>query len=69
VPVTDQMFWAGYSGMALLPSTVAPAGLTPAGLPVGVQIVGPHYRDRDCIGFAGLLEAEYQGFVAPPGFM
>lgn len=68
VPVTDQMFWAGYSGMALLPSTVAPAGLTPAGLPVGVQIVGPHYGDRDCIGFAGLLEAEYQGFVAPPGF-
>ena len=27
VPTTDQLFWAGYSGMAFLPSTVAPAGL------------------------------------------
>ena len=39
-PSTTQMFWAGYSGMANLPSTVAPAGFTTAGLPVGVQIVG-----------------------------
>lgn len=28
VPTTDQLFWAGYSGMAYLPSTVAPAGFT-----------------------------------------
>jgi len=68
VPTTDQLFWAGYSGMAYLPSTVAPIGLTAEGLPVGVQIVGPHYGDRDCIGFAGLLEAAFGGFVAPPGF-
>ena len=31
VPTTDQLFWAGYSGMAYLPSTVAPAGFTPSG--------------------------------------
>jgi amidase len=68
VPTTDQLFWAGYSGVALLPSSVAPAGLTPGGLPVGVQIVGPAYGDRTCIGFAQLLEREYRAFVPPPGY-
>ena len=67
-PSTTQMFWAGYSGMCYLPSTVAPAGLTPAGLPVGVQIVGPQYGDFTCLAFAQALEREYGGFVAPPGY-
>jgi len=68
VPTTDQLFWAGYTGMVYLPSTVAPIGFTPARLPVGVQIVGPQYADRACIDFARLLEREYQGFVAPAGY-
>ena len=68
VPTTDQLFWAGYSGMAYLPSTAAPAGFTPGGLPVGVQIVGPQYGDRTCIELARLLEQEFQGFVPPPGY-
>jgi amidase len=67
-PSTTQMFWAGFMGMAGLPSTVAPAGLTAEGLPVGVQIVGPQYGDLTCIRLAQLLEKEYQGFVAPPGY-
>jgi amidase len=68
VPTTDQLFWAGYSGLAYLPSTVAPAGFTREGLPVGVQIVGPQYGDRTCIQMARLLEREYQGFIPPPDF-
>jgi amidase len=68
VPTTDQLFWAGYSGMVYLPSTVAPAGFTPARLPVGVQIIGPQYGDRTCIEFARLLEGEFQAFVAPDGY-
>lgn len=68
VPTTDQLFWAGFSNVVYLPSTVAPAGLTPEGLPVGVQIVGPQYGDRTCIQLARLLEEAYQGFVPPPGF-
>ncbi len=67
-PSTMQMFWAGFSGMAYLPSTVAPAALSPEGLPVGVQIIGPQYGDLTCIAFARLLEKEYRGFVAPPGY-
>ena len=68
VPTTDQLFWAGYPGMAFLPSTVAPAGFSRAGLPIGVQIIGPQYGDRTCIELARLLEREFQGFVPPPGY-
>jgi amidase len=68
VPTTDQLFWAGYPGAAYLPGTVAPIGFTPSGLPVGVQIVGAQYADRECIAFARLLEREYQAFVPPPGY-
>jgi len=68
VPVTDHLFWAGYSGAFYLPSTAAPCGFTRGGLPVGVQIVGPQYGDLTCLAFAGHLEREFQAFVPPPGF-
>src|SRR5882672_10745917 len=68
VPVTDHLFWAGYTGAFYLPSTAAPCGFTPGGLPVGVQIVGPQYGDLRCLAFARLLEREFQSFVPPPGF-
>lgn len=68
VPTTDQLFWAGYSGCFLLPSTVAPMGLTPQGLPAGVQIITRQYGDYTAIRFAELLEREYAGFVPPPGY-
>jgi amidase len=64
----DQLFWAGLSGVVLLPSTVAPAGLTPAGLPTGVQIVGDSMQDLRTIDFARLLAEEIGGFQAPPGY-
>lgn len=67
-PSTTQMFWAGYSCMSYLPSTVATAGRAPDGLPVGVQIIGPQYGDLTCIALARLLEDEFAGFVAPPGY-
>jgi amidase len=69
VPVTDHLFWAGYSGAFFLPASAAPCGFTPAGLPVGVQIVGPQYGDLTCLALAGLLEREFQPFVPPPGYV
>ena len=68
VPTTDQLFWAGYSGCFLLPSTVAPLGLTAQDLPSGVQIVTRQYGDMTSIRFAELIEREYAGFVPPPGY-
>ena len=67
-PSTTQMFWAGYPGMAYLPSTVAPTGFTGENLPVGVQIVGPQYGDLSTIAAARFLENNLQAFVAPPGY-
>jgi amidase len=64
----DQLFWAGLPSLVYLPATVAPAGLTPAGLPVGVQIVGSYLADRTTIEFARLLAAEIGGFIPPPGY-
>jgi amidase len=68
VPVTDHLFWAGYTGVSFLPSSAAPCGFTPSRLPVGVQIVGPQYGDLTCLAFARLLEREFQPFVPPPGY-
>lgn len=68
VPTTDQLFWAGYSCVTYLPSTVAPIGFSKEGLPVGVQIIGPQFGDRTTIAFAQMLEREYQDFVAPGGY-
>lgn len=64
----DQLFWAGLPSLAYLPATAAPVGLTPAGLPVGMQIIGPYLGDRTTIRFARLLAAEIGGFVPPPGY-
>ena len=67
-PTINDLFWAGLCGLVYLPATVAPAGLTAKGLPVGVQIVGPQYGDKSCIAFAGLLERAHRSFVPPPNF-
>lgn len=68
VPFENQLFWAGYAGVCYLPATVAPIGLTPAGLPVGVQIIGPQYGDLTCIRFAAFLEQRYRPFAPPTGY-
>ena len=64
----DPTFWGAFFTVAYLPSTVAPAGLTKSGLPVGVQIVGPEYGDYTCIEVARQLEREFHGFVPPKGW-
>ena len=66
-PVTTQMWWAGIAGMCFLPGTAAPIGLSPEGLPLSVQILGPQYGDLSTIRFAQLVEREYYAFTPPPG--
>jgi amidase len=68
VPVVDQVFWAGYAGITLMPAAAAPIGETKDGLPIGVQIIGRQYDDYTCIQFAKLLEQEYRSFVPPPAY-
>jgi amidase len=60
--------WAGLAALSYLPATAAPIGLTAAGLPVGLQIIGPEGDDPTTIEFARLLAQEIGGFIPPPGY-
>jgi amidase len=64
----DQLAWPGVATLPGLPSTAIPTGLSPSGLPVGVQIVGPWLEDRTPLKLAELIEREFGGFVPPPMF-
>jgi len=64
----DQLAWPGIATLPGLPATAIPVGLSPEGLPVGVQIVGPWLEDRTPLKLAELIEREFGGFVPPPEF-
>jgi amidase len=53
--------------VAYLPATAVPVGRTSAGLPVGVQVVGPYLEDRTTLAAARCIEEVLGGFVVPPG--
>ena len=65
-PYTDMMGWIALATLTHLPATVVPIGRTASGLPVGVQIVGPHLGDRTTLAVARLIEGLLGGYVAPP---
>lgn len=60
--------WMGAASLTGCPATVAPIVKTDAGLPVGIQIMGPFGEDATTIAFADLLEREFGGFTPPPGY-
>jgi amidase len=64
----DMASWISMATVAGLPATVAPVGCTPAGLPAGLQIVGPMWEDGTSIEFAALLSDIAGGFTPPPAF-
>jgi amidase len=57
--------WAIFAGQ---PATAFPAGLGAAGLPLGLQAIGPYLEDRTTMRFAQLLEREWHRFERPPGY-
>jgi amidase len=67
-PYSDYIAWPGLIGLAYLPSTSTPLGPNGNGLPVGVQIVGPHLSDRRTIEFSRMLGEVVGGFQRPPGY-
>jgi amidase len=64
-PFADQLVWAGLATMPGLPATAIPAGRSPEGLPVGVQLVGPMFEDRTPLRLAELLEQTIGGCNRP----
>jgi amidase len=68
VPYDLQLVYPGLATLAGQPATAFPVGLTRAGLPIGLQVLGPYLEDRTPIRFAALVEREFGGFQAPPGY-
>ena len=66
-PYDHLLVWADPATTCGLPATVVPIAIAD-GLPIGVQIIGPEYEDRTPLAFARLVEREFGGFAAPPGY-
>ncbi|MEC7383612.1 MAG: amidase family protein, partial [Actinomycetota bacterium] len=64
-PYTDLFTWIGPAGVAYLPATVVPVGMSSAGLPIGVQIVAPYLEDRTAMHFAKLVSELCGGCPRP----
>src|SRR6202035_5791590 len=60
---TDQLAWQGIANLTGLPATAIPLGLSPEGLPVGAQIIGPSLEDRTPLKLAELIEREFGGLL------
>ena len=68
LPYRSLIVWATAATPPGLPATVMPIGHSKAGLPIGVQIIGPFLEDRTTLAFAKAAEREFGGFAPPPGF-
>ena len=62
------LYYMSLASLTGCPATVAPAGKTAQGLPVGIQILGPYLEDATPIRLAGLLARENGGFSPPCGY-
>ena len=67
-PFMNMLTYIAPATLTGCPATVAPAGLSKSGLPVGLQIAGPFLEDATPIKFAQLLAREVGGFQPPPGY-
>ena len=65
-PYLSMIGWTTAIGAAYLPATVPPVGFTEAGLPVGVQVVGPYLEDRTSLFVARELAGLIGGYRVPP---
>jgi amidase len=65
----DQFGWISFATLTGCPATVAPAGRTKGGLPVGIQVMGPFLEDATPIKVAELIGNILGGFEAPPGYV
>lgn len=66
VDYNAQGVWAAPATLPGLPATAVAIDRSEAGLPIGVQIIGPYLEDHTTIAFAELIEREFGGFVQPP---
>lgn len=64
VQYLDVMRFTQWFNLLGAPAAVVPAGRSPVGLPIGVQIVGRPFEDERVLGIAAAVEASY-GYTPP----
>jgi amidase len=65
VPYLSMLTWISLATALHAPAMAVPAGRNAAGLPIGVQLIGPWNCEDRLFDFAGVLEEELGGFAAP----
>lgn len=65
LPYASMLTWISLATALHLPATAVPAGQTPAGLPVGAQLIGPLGGDARTLAIAQAIDENVRGFVAP----
>ncbi len=66
IPYASMLNWIALATALGLPATAFPAGRARSGLPVSVQIIGPHGGDSRTLAVAEAIEEAFGGYVAPP---
>jgi amidase len=65
IPYTSMLNWIALATACGLPATAIPIGADKAGLPIGVQIIGPKGGDARTLAVAQAFEEAFGGFVGP----
>ena len=68
IPYENQLVYPALATLCGQPATAFPVGLSRAGLPLGLQAIGPYLEDRTPIRFAALASQTMGGCVRPPGY-
>lgn len=64
----NQADFTAWADFARLPATALFCGLSEAGLPLSLQVIGPEGKDRDTLRVAAALEALFGRPPMPPGY-
>ena len=65
-PYATHLNWISLASALHLPAVAMPAGQTPDGLPVGIQIIGPQGSDARLLDIAEAIEGLLGGYRKPP---
>ena len=62
----DTMRFSQWTNLTGFPGATVPLGMSPEGLPIGVQVIGRPYEEELVLAVAEKIEAARGAWVAPP---